>query len=248
MQKRSLVIANWKMYIESPEVARAWVAKVGRAKKDAEVWAAVPAPFIPLFAKSALSVGAQTVSRLDAAHHAHTGEVSATMVKNSGASFTLVGHSERRAAGDTNEAVHAQFAAALKAGLTVVLCVGEQARSQDGAHFTYIEEQLRSAFAGAQSLAKKVAVAYEPVWAIGKSAEHAMKPPQIEETVIFIRKVLAEVLGRTAALKVPVLYGGSVEPANAHALRYEGGVGGFLIGHASASPEEFLEIVKQCKG
>ena len=244
--KRPLVIANWKMYIESPEEAKAWVSKVSRATYGAEVWAAVPAPFIPLFAKSRTAVGAQAVSALDSMHAAHTGEVSAVMVKNSGAYFALVGHSERRAMGDTNEVVRRQLAAALKAALVPVLCVGESARSADGAHFSYIEEQVRSAFAGAQSLAKRVVVAYEPVWAIGKSAQAAMSAAQLEETAIFIRKVLSDVLGRPAALKVPILYGGSVEPVNARALITEGGVGGLLVGHASARAEEFIEILKSC--
>ena len=96
---------------------------------------------------------------------------------------------------------------------------------------------------GAQSLAAKLVVAYEPVWAIGKTAANAMQPQELEETVIFIRKTLVDIVGRTDALKVPILYGGSVEGENAARLMQEGGVGGFLVGHASAQLRSFADIV-----
>jgi triosephosphate isomerase len=87
-------------------------------------------------------------------------------------------------------------------------------------------------------------VAYEPVWAIGKTAAEAMRGEDIEETAIFIRKILSEALGREAVSRVPILYGGSVEPANAQALMKEGGINGFLVGHASADVDSFIEILK----
>lgn len=258
MTRKRLVIANWKMYIESAdgakEFARALKRKV-RGLSGVEAAVAAPAPFIPAVAaileSSPVRVGAQTVSShgsFDSAQDkAHTGEVSAAMARSAGADFAIIGHSERRALGESNEAVHQQLVQAASAGLMPVLCVGEHERSEDGAHVAFVAEQLRSALVGAQSLAGKLVVAYEPVWAIGKTADLAMKPAEVREMAIFIRKTLADVLGRKAALKVPVLYGGSVEPENAPALMSEGDISGFLVGHASAEVGSFVEILLACK-
>jgi len=243
--KKRLVIANWKMYIESPEEAKGFVSTLKRkaASYDGvEAWIAPPFTLLPVL--KGIKIGGQAIS---ANIGAHTGEVSAAMLKDAGASFVIVGHSERRALGDTNTAVHAQLAAAGGAGLAPVLCVGESERTPEGAHFTKIAEQLSSALNGAQSLTSKLIVAYEPVWAIGKTAKDAMQPSEVEETVIFIRKTLADILGRKDALRVPILYGGSVEPENADQLFADGGVNGFLVGHASADINSFLEILKACR-
>ena len=239
------MIANWKMYIESPEAARSFVASLKRRAASfagVEAWVAAPFTMLPLL--KGIKLGGQTVS----AHEgAHTGEVSAMMLREAGASFVLVGHSERRALGESNSDIHAQLAAGANAALTPVLCVGERERTADGAHFNFIEEQLTSALRGVQSLANKLVVAYEPVWAIGKTAVDAMRPQEVEETIIFIRKVLASVLGREPARKIKVLYGGSVEPDNAAALIAEGGVDGFLVGHVSAKIDSFVAILKSCR-
>jgi len=243
--KKRLVIANWKMYIESPDEAKKFISILKRkaaSYEGADAWVAPPFTILP--ALKGMKLGGQAVS---ANTGAHTGEVSADMLKEAGASFVLVGHSERRAAGDTNEDAHAQLAAAANAGLAPVLCVGEQERTPDGAHFNFIQEQLIAALRGAQSLASKLVVAYEPLWAIGKTAHDAMQPGEVEETVIFIRKTLADILGRKDALKVPILYGGSVEPENAAKLIADGGVNGFLVGHASADIDSFVEILKACR-
>ncbi len=255
-------MGNWKMYLESPDEAKHFVSglrKRTRAFAGVDVWLAPAYPLIPAVAAvlkgSSIKVGAQTVSPYD--EGAHTGEVSATMLKAAGASFAIVGHSEQRlpaqagAPGLTNDMVHAQLVRATSAGLTAILCVGERERpsttlgaSDRGDYFGFVEEQLRSAFAGAQSLAPRVVIAYEPVWAIGGSAADAVSPALVEEMVIFIRKTLAEILTRPSALRVPILYGGSVEPNNAALLINERGVNGFLVGHVSSQLDSFLEILK----
>lgn len=250
--KKRIVVGNWKMYLEKPEEAKRFASAL---RKRARAFVGVDAALAPSFtllptvaaalAGSPIKVGAQAVSAHEAG--AHTGDVSAVMAKAAGASFTLVGHSERRAAGDTNALVHEQLVRAASVGMNVILCVGEVERTQDGAYFTEVEEQLASAFKGAQSYASRVTIAYEPVWAIGKSAADAMQPNEVHEMVIFIRKVLSQLLDRTAAMKLPVLYGGSVEPANAVALMAESGASGFLVGHASAELDSFIEILKACK-
>lgn len=238
------------MYVEdlddALDFARALKRKA-RALSGIDLALAAPAPFIaPLSAalkSSSVRVGAQYVSYTSGAH---TGEVSAAMARAAGAEFCLVGHSERRADGDTNERVREQFAAAAAAGLAPVLCVGETERLEDGSHVGVIESQLREALRGSQSLAKKLVVAYEPVWAIGGGASRAMPASEVREMAIFIRKVLADILGRAAALRVPVLYGGSVESENAAALMTEGGIAGLLVGHTSADITQFLDIARAC--
>jgi triosephosphate isomerase len=252
MRKR-LVVGNWKMYIEKSEEARGLALALRRKLRGlsgVDVFVAPPFTMLPaissLLESSPIRVGAQTVS----AHNdgKHTGEVSALTLKSSGAQFVIVGHSERRAAGDSDAAVRGQLERAIAAGLTPILCVGEERRSHDGEHFSFIEEQLNATLKNVpKNLLKKLIVAYEPVWAIGKSAEEAMKPADLEEMTIFIRKMLAELLDREAGLKVPVLYGGSVEAENAAQLVKEGGVNGFLVGRASAHAESFLAIIEACK-
>jgi triosephosphate isomerase len=253
MAKKRIVIGNWKMYIDSPEDARAYALGLRRKLRGTtgvDTYLAVPYPFIPkiseMLESSPIRVGSQVIS----AHNdgKHTGDVSGAMLKGVGALFTLVGHSERRKAGDTDEIVRAQLERAIATPLIPILCVGEDARHRDGEHFSVIEAQLTSALKNVpKNLLKKLIVAYEPVWAIGKSAEHAMKPVEIEEMAIFIRKILADLLDRQQALKVPVLYGAAVEAANAHDLIRDGGINGLLVGHASAHLEEFLAIIEACR-
>lgn len=240
------------MFVESPEAAKKFATtlrKKSRAFEGAEAWVAPAFPLVtPVAAAlkgSSIKVGAQTISAY--AEGAHTGEVSARMLKASGASFCIVGHSERRAAGESDETIRAQLNAAISTGLTAILCVGEHEREPDGSHWQQVANQIHRALVGAVPLKSKLVVAYEPVWAIGKSAEEAMKGEDVEETAIFIRKILSEAIGRDAALKVLILYGGSVESQNAAAIVKEGGISGLLVGHASADIGSFTEILKACK-
>jgi len=250
MNKRPLIVGNWKMYIASPEEAKKFASGLRRKialYKGADISIAPPFTLLPAVATackgSVIKVGSQSISQfLD---EKHTGDVSAAMAKAVGATFTIIGHSERRAMGDSNAVVRAQLMRAIEQGLTIILCIGETERDAAGAYLSIITEQLGSALDKLPLLKPgKLVVAYEPVWAIGKSAADAMKGADLREMSIFIKKTLAEHIERAAALKVPILYGGAVEASNARTLLEEGDVQGLLVGHASAGLESFVEILK----
>lgn len=245
--KRPLIVANWKLYIEELAAAKAAMKVIARGagSTGAEIIVCPPMPFVSDTVKLAgksVQVGVQSVSRF--VDQKSTGESSAKSVRSAGATFALVGHSERRAMGQTNEEVAEEIEAALEAKLFVIVCVGEDERDASGSHFAAIEEQLRASLPKMSSKdAKSILIAYEPVWAIGKTAADAMTPGDLEETAIYLRKVLAEMVGRTQALNTPILYGGSVEADNAEYLMHAG-VSGFLVGHASVDPKSLLAIAK----
>lgn len=253
MAKKSLIVGNWKMYIASPEAAKKFAAGLRRKiplYKNVDVSIAPPftllSTTVAAFKNSDVKVGAQSVSSF--IDEKRTGEVSVAMVKAVGATFAIVGHSERRAMGESNATVRAQLLRAHEQGLTIVLCIGEQERDPAGAYLSVITEQLSSALEKLPVLKTgKLVVAYEPVWAIGKSAAEAMKGPDLREMSIFIKKTLTGYMERSAALKVPILYGGAVEAGNARELLEEGDVNGLLVGHASASLDSFVEILKAVK-
>jgi len=238
------------MYIASADEAKKFASGLRRKMplfKNVDVEIAPPFTLLSTvataFKNSTVKVGVQSVSQF--IDEKRTGEVSAAMAKAAGATFAVIGHSERRAMGESNAVVRAQLIRAIEAGLTIVLCIGETERDTAGAYLSVITEQLSSALDKLPLLKPgKLVVAYEPVWAIGKSAQEAMKAPDLREMSIFIKKTLTEHMERAAALKVPILYGGAVEASNARELLDEGDVEGLLVGHASASLESFVEILK----
>lgn len=252
-KRRPLVAANWKMYISTPEEAKKFIATLRRKARSFTGVDVVIAPsftLLPLVAAalkgSPIRTSAQSVSVFDTG--AHTGEVAAAMVKSFGATYSIIGHSERRAQGESDTMVCAQMMHAAAAGLTPILCIGESERDPAGAYLATIVGQLRGALSGfKKDGVPKLVVAYEPVWAIGKNASEAMKGAELREMSIFIKKTLAEYFEKKAAMRIPILYGGSVEASNARTLLDEGDVSGFLVGHASADVESFIDILKAVK-
>jgi triosephosphate isomerase len=150
-----------------------------------------------------------------------------------------------RALGETNEEVNKKIHSALSEKLRVILCIGEAERDRSGNYLEFLEEQLKSAFAGVDTQKlPRIMVAYEPVWAIGKSAEYAMTSTTLHETVLFVRKVLSQKYEKKLAFRMPILYGGSVEHENIAELFTKGEVDGFLVGHASVDSGEFGAMMK----
>lgn len=247
-RQRLLVMGNWKMNPQDQETAAALALNikkmVGRKELSVDVCIAPPFVFLSIVAsklkKSAVLLGAQTVSGSEKG--AFTGEVSTGMLKGFGATHVIVGHSERRAHGQTDAQVHAQVMQVLRARMTAVLCVGELARDAQGDYFTTVEAQLRAALTGIPvSSLKNIVIAYEPVWAIGTGKQ--AHPEDVQEMKLFIQKCIAELFDRKAVPKVRIIYGGSVSKDTAQELLEGGNVDGFLIGGASLRADEFTTIV-----
>ena len=177
-------------------------------------------------------------------HGAHTGEVAADMLKDAGATHVIVGHSERRQFyHETDDFVNRKALAALKAGLTVIVCVGETLEQRDGGSAEsvvkgQVEGGLRDLTA---SDLERIIIAYEPVWAIGTG--RTATPEQAQEMHAFVRRVFADRFSQEAATRLRVLYGGSVKPDNIAGLMKQADVDGALVGGASLEAETFAKIV-----
>lgn len=205
-----------------------------------------PFPYLGLFAHGGttrVSLGAQDVFWANFARA--TGEISPEMLKDLGVSHCIVGHSERRSLGETDEIVSKKLRAVLAEGLTPIVCVGEKERDAEGRYFDVLKTQIAASCSGlTRAQLRDISVAYEPLWAIGKSAREAMEPRVIREMSIFIQKILADLYGEEAAKLPRILYGGSAEEGNTASILIEGGVNGLLVGHASLNAEGFAKMLK----
>ncbi len=244
------LIGNWKMAPEKSTQAGDLVKKSNEIarlyKKSLSVIVCPPSVFILLAAKQAkvpLLVGAQGVAATDMP--AQTGLVSAAMLKDTGAKYAIIGHSEMRARGDSNADVKEQLTRLFEKKLVPIACIGEKERDVQGWYLSEVKEQLETLFAGLAPLqAKKVIIAYEPVWAIGAKAKRAATPAECREMTIFIRKFLSDKYGEKAAKAVAVIYGGSADEFNAKSFIDEGGVQGFLVGRVSLDAKRFGSLAK----
>lgn len=175
---------------------------------------------------------------------AHTGEVTATMLKDAGCSYAIIGHSERRQFyGETDESVNKKTKAAIAAGLTAIVCVGEHLSEREAGNAEpVVKTQLTGSLSGLTvGDVERIIIAYEPVWAIGTGK--TATPEQAQEMHGFIRRCLAEIHGGDAAAKIRILYGGSVKPENIAELMSQDDVDGALVGGASLEAESFAKIV-----
>ncbi len=245
--RQSIVMGNWKMNgsrSEGIELANAIIAGLNEGDKGIAV--CVPTVYLSDIEKvvkdTPLALGAQNVA--DHASGAYTGETSASMLKECGCSYALVGHSERRSYyGDTNESVAARFCQAQTEGIIPVLCIGETLEQRESdTTFAVIDEQLNAVIemAGIDALAKCV-IAYEPVWAIGTGK--TASDEQAQEVHKYIRGQIAA-KNQSIADNVQIVYGGSVKPGNAKAIFAMPDIDGGLIGGASLDATSFLAIYK----
>lgn len=242
-----LVIGNWKLNpgtaLEA-KVLSTEVRKKLQKNNTAIVVVAPPFLFIPEVAKvtqKKLALGAQDSFYEE--RGAITGEIGPAMLASFGVQYIIIGHSERRALGETDEQVNKKIHAVLKRHMTPVVCIGERVRDSQGQFFTHVTNQLRSL---AKDLTpaqlQKVVIAYEPIWAIGTGANATAE--DVKEMQLFIVSVLTKIYERKVAESVRLIYGGSVKESNAKELFEQGGMSGFLVGGASLKATEFAAIIK----
>lgn len=194
------------------------------------------------FADAKTAIGTQNV--FYEPNGPYTGEFNASMVVSAGGTFTIIGHSERRELGESNEVVNKKVLSALEQELGVILCVGEKERDAQGNYLAHIKQQISSALVGVQKkFVDNLFIAYEPVWAIGKKDTEAMRGADMYEMLLYIKKILTEMLGREYAETIPVLYGGSVSSLNTEDLIINGHVDGLLVGRQSLDPVQFKSIL-----
>ena len=245
---RKILIGNWKMNPKSATVARKIISDIKKssAKSKAEIVVCPPAPFIHLIGGK-IKRGAQDVS-VEKEEGAFTGEVSAKELRSVGVSYVIVGHSERRARGETSQIVAKKALATLSAGISPIICIGEKERHHDGEHWAVLSKELRESLSGIpRAQASKCVIAYEPVWAVGKKSKGVMKPDDVSESAIFIKKILSEMFGGKVARNIRVVYGGSVDWKNAGAIASATGVSGLLVGRDSLIPSHFARISEPLK-
>jgi triosephosphate isomerase len=242
-----LIVGNWKAYVEDePKVKKLHAsAKTLTGKHEGEIVIAPPAPYIGLcpVGKSSLKLASQDLSATIGG--AETGEITAGALASLGVSYAILGHSERRARGETDAVVAEKARHALAHGIAPILCVGETERDPDARYLGRIREQITAVFAPlSQKERMQIVVAYEPVWAIGKSAAEAITPADLTEMTLYIRKVLGDFLPGKGNARVRVLYGGSVDAGNARHLAAGSGIDGFLVGRASTDAAAFSALAK----
>ncbi|MBM2828813.1 MAG: Triosephosphate isomerase [Actinobacteria bacterium] len=247
---RTPVIAgNWKMYkttAESQAFVKEFLPLVAGVQ-GVEIVLSPPFPSLSVVAAltSGTKVGVASQNVHFAAEGAYTGEVSPGMLKDAGAGYAIIGHSERRQYfAETDDGVNRKVKAVLAAGLVPIMCLGETlAEREAGRTFEVVERQLRADLSGvAAADAPTVIVAYEPVWAIG-TGKTATKE-QAQEVHAFLRGLVKEIFGGLVAEKIRILYGGSVKTENIAELMAQPDIDGALVGGASLKANSFAGIAK----
>jgi triosephosphate isomerase len=250
--RKNIVAGNWKMNLGHAEGLQLFAEVVNLINEDVKgnQEVVVCPPFVHisslaqlLKAHSSVSIGAQNCHQADSG--AYTGEISASMLKSSGASYVIIGHSERRAFFAEDDLVLAKkIDAVLRNGLKPIFCIGETLEQRNaGTHFDVIESQLKeAAFHLNESQFSKLVLAYEPVWAIGTGL--TATPEQAQEVHAFIRSRVAEKYSAELSNELTILYGGSCNPKNAAELFAKEDIDGGLIGGASLKARDFVDIIK----
>ena len=249
---RKVVIAgNWKMN-KTPAEAKELIAAIAPRVKDADCDVVACTPFVDLASAQEAAAGTNIQIGAENCHWeksgAYTGEISAEMLSSMGVNIVIIGHSERRQYfGETDVTVQKRVRAALDAGLTVILCVGETLEQREqGITSELVSMQTKIALGGvSEEELKRIIIAYEPVWAIGTGKTATAQ--QANEVCHTIRECIASVYSQAAADGITIQYGGSMNAGNAAELLAQPDVDGGLIGGASLKPQDFATIVAATK-
>lgn len=247
---KKIIIANWKCNpATAKEAQKLFLAlKAGAKKTKPEMVVCPPFVYLPEAARIlkplGIKLGGQNCFWEEKG--AFTGEVSPVMLKNLGVNYVLLGHSERvMILGETNEMTAKKVKAALLAGLTPIVCLGEDlAEKSSGQTFQIIEKELKESLALlAKNQIKGVVIVYEPLWAISTAGNsHSCSPDDALTVILFLRKLLSKMAGSKAGRVLPILYGGSVNSKNAKDYLQSEAISGLLVGGASLDIREFLKI------
>lgn len=250
--RKNIVAGNWKMNMDLEKGILLFneIQQLLKEEIDGNQEVIICPPYVHLSslvqvlnANSKLSIGAQNCHHADSG--AYTGEVSASIIASTGASYVIIGHSERRLYFSESSSLLAQkLDAVLKNGLSPIFCIGETLDQRNGGtYFDVIKEQISEASFHLQGVDySKMVLAYEPVWAIGTGL--TASPEQAQEIHSFIRTLLADKYGKDLADNMTILYGGSCNPKNASELFAQADIDGGLIGGASLKARDFVDIIK----
>lgn len=242
-----LIVGNWKMNPGSLNQALQIYKQVSKIKKSNSVGVAVCVPSIYLGSllkvkKSSVQIGLQDAHYVPTG--AETGLNSIEMASSYKPGFALVGHSEVRERGETDNDVNQKVLEYLRHKIKPIICVGETDRDTDGLYLKKIKNQIETALLGvAKRDIKNIAIAYEPIWAIGSDAVREATHNECLEVAIYMRKILTDLYGVANAKEVNILYGGSVNTKDAMDFVKHGGVDGLLIGRDSLIAKDFIKIV-----
>jgi len=246
--RKTVIAGNWKMN-KTPSETKEFMTQfktIMPKGRWCDVALCVPAVCIPAAVRAMretrVGIGAENVNANPSG--AYTGEIAANMLVDAGCKYVIIGHSERRAMGETDADVNAKVLAALNQGLIPVLCCGESLEQRD-ADVTgeLIAMQIKLALRGvSEDKIRKVIIAYEPIWAIGTG--RTATPEQAEEVCEHIRSVVRKLYSSKDARAMSILYGGSMNEKNAYELLAQPDIDGGLIGGASLVPEKFVQIIE----
>ncbi len=249
--RKPIIAGNWKMNM-TPAEAKALALELIPLVKDAACEVVVCPPFVDLAVVAEavrdtnIHVGSQNIHWAEKG--AFTGEISAAMLKEAGAEYAIIGHSERRQYfGETDATVNSRAKAALAAGIVPIICVGESLEQREaGETDALVSGQVQAGLAGISGQAAAgLVIAYEPIWAIGTGK--TATDEQANETIAVIRKTLAGMYGQAVADKVRIQYGGSMNPKNVKGLMAKSEIDGGLIGGASLKAADFAAVVNYDK-
>ena len=241
-------IANWKMFgglstLNSLEKVIKFLKTFKKSNKTKIIYCPPSTLISPLSKKvknSKIQVGAQNCHE-SLTYGASTGSINSMMLKNVGAKYVILGHSENRESGETDKLINTKIKAATKSGLKVIFCIGETlAQKRKKITNKILLKQIKL---GLQKVKrrKNIVIAYEPVWAIGTGLTASVD--KVAEIHLFIRKMLSDISNKEDSNLIPILYGGSVNSDNAEELIGVNDVNGFLIGGASLDVEKFVDII-----